>query len=265
MTTANTTTRDWVEQKLISSNIGRKEDDQPSEDEGGYEGGGEHFETFTDLKDYPFREEGMDPELAMFLIKEDKKHMWPKHSRPDVPGFVAIDAQTAFQLHNFLMKGGGGLPTIWKPVSLPPSCYSYINSLIAPFRGLMMNVYSTTWAGLPHSPNMECLASRFETMKLILAASAIYQFVHSLPIEPTNLEEGDDTLVDGDDNDYASTMGYRDQAQKLANACSRMGPSRRQSIPRGVLLCTQPTYRRSQNRTLRLQETMLDSWKATWF
>lgn len=182
----------WAGNKSIAKYF-ESDSDTPSDDEEGdlpRSDPNVHFQKCTRLEDYPIRDVRPWPEHAMFTLREKDEKLWPENWVPDARGFVAMDAHTALQLRAFLLEGKTTHRWGWKPICLPRSCFEYPGSWLAPFRGLMISVYATTWIGLSESPSVLYLASRFETMKLILAAGAIYGFVDKVLVELDKAGEG---------------------------------------------------------------------------
>lgn len=172
---------------------GEAEDDDPEPEDFD---GNECFHNILHYDDYIMKEhheqvfQGMPQ--AMFQCAEPKKSLWACHMFPDAPGFLHIHALDAFRLKDFLAKGN----TWWRwksPLALPPVCFEAPASHLAPFKGLSMALYRAVWIGFYDSTSIHGMASKHETMKLILTASALYSFVHNLdldhhggPREPTH-------------------------------------------------------------------------------
>ena len=146
----------------------------------------EDFEMCYDYQEYA-REidnhgKSADTNHLMFYLQEDEEENWDGANRlgdPDDQGFLEMDIIDAMRLHKFLLD-----TSTWfnfnSPLRLPPICFESPGSHLAPFKGLLIAAYRAVWIGLVETSSIQEVASKFETMKLIMVAMSLYSFVQNL-------------------------------------------------------------------------------------
>ena len=149
----------------------------------------EDFEMCYDYQEYA-REidnhgKSADTNHLMFYLQEDEEENWDGANRlgdPDDQGFLEMDIIDAMRLHKFLLD-----TSTWfnfnSPLRLPPICFESPGSHLAPFKGLLIAAYRAVWIGLVETSSIQEVASKFETMKLIMVAMSLYSFVQNLDID----------------------------------------------------------------------------------
>ena len=159
------------------------EDEDDEEFDHGIEVLSEIFEQYTDFDDYAKQVEiPASWAQSMFALGEMNIELWPGHCNPDTPSYMQLDVFDVNRLRDFQCYTA----TWWnwkKPLALPPICFECPGSRLVPFKGLLMHTYRTVWLGLSESSSIEALASKFETMKLIMVAAALYSFVENLEVD----------------------------------------------------------------------------------